>query len=204
MRISHTELDLCARNPTLWYASRKATNSHPFRMGYDRALRLAIFHLHNTSSETAGRARLAELISKHQFRDAGRVSEIENSLEDYIEWSSTEKLKVAGVQVRIAARWGFLELRGELGRLDVTADGYRAVIFSEVPENWRSQLRMPLIQAAVGIRAGRPTDEVHVGFQRLDGSGLETECYSNRDLANAQQRFCNLGVVLKKMSAQKS
>jgi len=133
-------------------------------MGYERVLRLSIFHFHHTPS-VAARDYLARMIRRHHLGNVGRISEIEISLDRYITWATQERLKVAATKVNIAYELGFLELRGEIGCVDVTDWGYRAVVLGKVPQDWEKQLRMPLLQAAVAQMFGRPQDKTEVGFQ---------------------------------------
>jgi len=53
MRISHTDLETCVRNPQDWYVSTRNAPSHGYKMGYERVLRLALFHYHKTSTADA-------------------------------------------------------------------------------------------------------------------------------------------------------
>ena len=203
MKISHGDLDACLRNPRQWFTSKEAS-SHPYRMGYQRALRLAIFHYHrNSASAPQARAYLASMISRHNFRNATKVGQIENELESYISWASTENLRTAGVQVRIGFECGFLELSGEIGRVDVTPTGYRAIVLRPPPQDWQNQLRMPLIQTAVSATYGRPVGEVEVGFQRLDSTDLQTTSYDTTQLRDARDSFRTLGRAVQQLSRRR-
>jgi hypothetical protein len=199
MRISHTELETCLGNPPNWYVAVRTASSHGYKMGYERSLRLTIFHYHKTSAAEA-RQYLDKMVKKHNFKNAARVTEIENGLESYIHWAESESLKVADTRIKITLPVGFLELRGEVGRVDVTAAGYRAVLLSQPPPDWQQQLRMPLIQAAIGAMYGRPPDKIAVGFQELDGSNLETVVYGRRQISAAEQRFRLLGETVRRLS----
>lgn len=201
MRISHAELDVCLGNPRYWFASRNAS-SHPYRTGYDRALQLTIYHYHRTSAQEA-RAYLASIISEQEFKNATKVSQIENGLESYIIWAHTENLRPAAVKPNISFACGFLELRGELGRIDVTPSGYRAIILKGPPVGWQDQLRMPLIQDAVSETYGRPADEIEVGFQRPDSTDLQTVCYDAKHRERARTRFRTLGRAIQRVSRAK-
>jgi hypothetical protein len=198
MRIAHGDLEACLRNPQQWFSSMSST-SHPYKMGYDRALLLSIFHYHKTSAIEA-RNYLSAIIQRHNFNNASRVMRIEADLEEYIRWGVAQNLRTAAVQMKIQLLSGFLELRGEVARLDVTTLGYRAVLLKEPPSGWRTQLRMPLIQLAVSGTYARPAGEIEVGFQRLDGSGLETACYSAREIRSAVARFGILGRQIRRLS----
>jgi hypothetical protein len=168
-------------------------------MGYERTLRLTIFYYHKTSADEA-RRYLEQMMRKHNFKNAARVSEIEASLESYIDWTKSERLKVADTQVKITFALGFLELRGLVSRVDVTAIGYRAVFLGPAPPNWQLQLRMPLIQAAISKMYSRPTEKVAVGFQEADGSSLQTLVYESKQIHAAERRFRVLGEVLRRAS----
>jgi hypothetical protein len=199
MRISHTQLETCLASPRTWYRTALAAESHPYLMGYERVLRLSIHHFHKSSS-AAARDYMAEMIRKHNLRNVSRVNEIEISLDRYIRWSIAEALKVADTKVNIGHQLGFLELRGEIGRVDVTSTGYRAVLLGKVPVDWEKQLRMPLIQAAVALMYGRSQDNTEVGFQELDASNLAAKLYSDRQIQKAQRTFMALGQILRRIA----
>jgi hypothetical protein len=197
MRISHIQLELCLANPRGWYRTAITAVSHPYLMGYDRVLRLSIFQFHQTSARTA-RNYMTQMIRKHNFRNAQRVHQIEASFERYLAWASAEGPRVADTSVNIACEIGFLELRGQISRIDVTATGYRAVLFGEVPVDWRTQLRMPLIQFAIARMYGRPQDRTEVGFQNLDGGNLVTSLYTEHQIDKARRRFMALGRIVRR------
>jgi hypothetical protein len=167
-------------------------------MGYDRVLRLSIFRFHQASAQVA-RDYMAQMVRRHHFKDVGRVREIEFSLERYIAWGSAEVLRVADTNIRVACEVGFLELRGQISRIDVTATGYRAVLLGEVPADWHSQLRMPLIQLAVASMYGRRQDRTEVGFQNLDASNLVTSLYTEQQVERARRRFMALGRIVRRI-----
>jgi hypothetical protein len=201
MRISHTQLESCLANPRNWYLAAIAGESHPYLMGYDRVLRLSISRFHHASAQVA-RDYMAQMVRRHHFKDASRVREIEFSLERYIAWASAEVLRVADTNVKIACEIGFLELRGLVGRIDVTATGYRAVLLGEVPADWHSQLRMPLIQLAVASMYGRRQDRTEVGFQNLDASNLVTSLYTEQQVERARRRFMALGRIVRRIQGE--
>lgn len=199
MRISHIELESCRSNPRRWYLSSLTSSSHPYKMGYDRLLRYALAHFHNTSAADA-RRYLANGIAKHDFRNAKRVTEIENSLESYIDWAASVRLRIADVNARLEFLEGYLELRGEISRVDVTTAGYRAVLLTDPPNEWKTHLRMPLIQSAISSIYGRPATEIQVGFQNLDGTDLAVVSYGTRRLEEARAEFRTLGRRIRRLS----
>jgi hypothetical protein len=197
MRISHTQLESCLASPRTWYRATLAAESHPYLMGYERVLRLSIGRFHKSSS-SAARDYMAEMIRKHNLRNVSKINEIEISLDRYVKWATGEGLKVADTKVNLTYQMGFLELRGEIGRVDVTSTGYRAVLLGKVPDGWEQQLRMPLIQDAVALMYGRPQNKMEVGFQELDASNLATRIYSERQIQKAQHKFMALGRIVRR------
>jgi len=198
MRVSHTQLEACLANPRGWYRTSVEAQSHPYLMGYERVLRLSIFHFHK-SSGPAAQSYMATMIRRHNLKNIRRINEIEISLERYLQWAAAERLKVADTKANISYQVGFLELRGQIGRVDVVSSGYRAVLLSDAPVDWDQQLRMPLIQAAVARMYGRPQDKTEVGFQRPDASNLFTRCFSDQQVQKAKRKFEALGRMLRKI-----
>lgn len=203
MRISHTMIESCLANPRQWYTSTSSAASHPYKMSYSRALQLAILQYHRVSLRVA-QQYLDNLIKKHHFKDVRRVTKMESDLLSYIRWATSERVKMVDFKVNISLPSGFLELRGEIGRVDITATGYRAVLFGRPAANWQQQLRMPLIQVAIGQMYGRPTEDVAVGFQELDGSNLQTIIFTAAQTTSAQRRFRTLGETLRKLSTPRT
>jgi hypothetical protein len=145
---------------------------------------------------------MAQMVRRYDFKDPGRVHEIELGLERYIAWASAEVLRVADTNIKIACEIGFLELRGQVSRIDVTATGYRAVLLGNVPADWHSQLRMPLIQLAVASMYGRRQDRTEVGFQNLDANNLVTSLYTDQQVEKARRRFMALGRIMRRIQRE--
>jgi hypothetical protein len=202
MRISHTQLESCLASPRTWYRTSLAAESHPYLMGYERVLRLSIFHFHK-STGPAAHDYMTKMIRRHALKNVSRINEIEASLDRYIRWATAEGLKVADTKVNIVHQIGFLELRGEIGRVDVTSKGYRAVLLGKAPDAWEQQLRMPLIQIAIASMYGRPQEKMEVGFQQLDASKLATKLYSDDQIQRAQRKFIALGRIVRRIAKAK-
>jgi len=86
-----------------------------------------------------------------------------------------------------------------VGRVDITTNGYRAVLLGAAPEDWKNQLRMPLIQLAVASMYNRPANQTEVGFQNLDGSKLTTTLYSRSQIERAGRKFEALGRAIRRL-----
>jgi hypothetical protein len=203
MKISHTQLESCLANPSGWYRASLAAVPHPYMMGYDRVLRLSITRFHKSSRPSDARQYLAEMIRKHNLTNVDRIREIETNLDRYIKWATTQRLKVADTKLNIAYQVGSIELRGEVGRVDVTSLGYRAILFGSAPADWEKQLRMPLIQSAIAEIYSRSREKTTVGFQKLDASSLATTTYSEAEIQRAERRFRALGRTLNEIAETK-
>lgn len=197
MNVSHTQLEECRSNPRTW-VSAKAGPAQQFSYGYNQALVHAI-HKYHRSAEDGDLARryLQDLIDKN-FTNEVRSEQIQDWLDSYIKWHRGSGTLVADTKFRIKLNLGvLLELRGEVHRLDVLpSGGYRAILLGDYPQNWRNQLRMSLLQRAVANRYGRPVQDIAVGVQHLDGSGLLVRSYSQSEISRAENDFRNLSTTI--------
>jgi len=207
MRIPHTQLELCRSNPAHWLKLRLkpgGASAPQFGMTYDRALRLAI-HCFHKSDEVFTRRYLEDLILRQQqkkkFMNRPRVDAIRKDLESYMKWrrSSSDTVIDSDFLLKDAGNT-FLTIGGKISRLDLTADGYRAVLFGMPNPNWKQELRMPLIQSLVSEMYNRPLQEISVGFQRLDGKNLQITTYSAMEIKKALKQFRSLAETIEKQS----
>ncbi len=194
MRISHTELEHCQRRPHRWLREKASAQAHGFPMSYRRALLSSIYEFHKQGSAPQARRYLREKINKYDFKDSSKVKTITHSLNAYIAWANKSSLINIDYRVRIKLDvGGLLELRGEVGRVDMTQRGYRAIILKEPPPHWQQQLRMPLIQKAIAEQFGRPLTLTEVGFQELDGTALTCTSFTRAQIKTAAKKFRDLG-----------
>jgi len=204
MKISHTELQACLQRPRGWLREKLTAPSHPFSMGYNRALLLSIYNYHRTRQASIARQYLHEIIQRHEFKDLARIGDVEIAFEAYVLWCETENLAVADSHILIRFGSGFLTLVGEVSRVDVTAEYYRAVLLGPFTPDWQRQLRMPLIQKAVSEKFARPIEEVAVAVQQLDGSNLQVRSYSKALLTRSERRFVQLSQQMQRHAGNSS
>jgi hypothetical protein len=81
----------------------------------------------------------------------------------------------------------------------MTPNGYRGVLLGVPPRGWRDQLRMPLLQRALCIHYARPVEEIEVGIQEPDGSGLNVTRFSPKRMREAEREFLALGEEIKRL-----
>jgi len=201
MIISHIELQKCLMHPREWVASKKNKESHGWSLGYSQALKLAIRHYHKTGSERSAREYLKEVIRRNKFKNKTRIDELLVDQDLYIKWHKESSTIVADSFVKInLGVGGFLELGGLIGRVDITTDGYQGILFGTPVPDWKTQLRIPLIQRALSEQYGRPLTEVAVGFQRLAGGESEVVTVPDGDVKEAERAFKALGERVRRLT----
>jgi hypothetical protein len=202
MKISHKQLEECRQQPRQWLVNVTGSYAGPRRLGYAQVLQLAIQRYHKDDSVAGARQHLATLMARANFQNAVRVSLTETSLDSYIDWHSTSGTVTADHRVRLLLDFqGYLVLSGEVSRVDITPEGYRGILLGVPPRGWRDQLRMPLLQRALSRKYARPLNEIWIGVQDLDGSGLEIARFASRRITEAEREFLDLGQRVRELVA---
>jgi hypothetical protein len=195
MKISHTQLDSCRKNPRSWIQEQASPSFGP-RFGYNQALTNAIHRFHK-SGDAEGVHRFLELSIERHFKDETRSAQIVEWLDSYIGWCRQSRVLVSDSRFNIRLSCGvWLELSGQIHRLDTVNSGYRAILLGDYPVNWRNQLRMPLLQRAIASRYERPEGEIEMGVQQLDGSGIDIQKYTSQEINAAKTEFKQLSSTL--------
>ena len=200
MRISHAELEECIRDPAAWVAAKFDTSKKGGpRGGYDLCLREGIFRFHKTGDSINARGHIEQTVVKRNLVNRLRIEDILERFDAYVYWFNNSGVIVADHRARLNFDLGSgLILGGTVSRLDVTSDGYRAILLTKIRPGWQEELRMRLIQRAMARKYGRPEAEVAVGYQELDASNIETALYSKEELdeAEVKSRGLALGVMV--------
>ena len=193
MRISHAELENCISNPHRWIAQRIGPSVGGPRTGYDGATKLAIYKFHATSRRLDAERHLDDLLVRLRLTNAVHSERARNNLSSYIDWVIRESPAVSNWKLRLefdlGAGW---ILGGEVSRVDIdlSSGGYHGILIGNRLDNWRRQVRLPLIQRALAARLQRPEAEIFIGFQNVDGSNLEVVSFPRaiRDQAEGSAR----------------
>jgi hypothetical protein len=87
---------------------------------------------------------------------------------------------------------------GELCRLDlILTGGYGVWQFrSKNPDEWRTELRMPIIQGVTAKLLVVPPSEIIVGMVSFEERYIDTHSYSNEEINAAFDEFFNLVMFL--------
>lgn len=188
MKISHRELEDCLRDPSGWVATKLSPSSGGPRGGYDFCLREGIYRFHKTEDPAEARRYIEQTTSRRKLTNRLRLESVLERFDAYVYWFLNSGLIVADHRSRLDFDLGSgVSLGGQISRLDMMPDGYRAVLLGKIPPGWRQELRMPLIQRGAARKYSRPEDEVSVGLQELDASNLETVSFSPTELDEAEE-----------------
>lgn len=204
MRVSAAELGVCRSDPARWVRTKLSPSSGGPRPGFAGVTKLAIYRYHSTGSADVAREHLRTLLAR--FRSEFMKAEAEANLDAYIAWCMRESPAVAARKARLNFDLGSgVILGGDVSRVDadIVSGGYRAVLLGDAPAGWQRELRMPLIQRAIGRGFNRDELDVRVGFQRLDGSNLQVVSFATVDLDAAEQAARELaGAIAREWLAQ--
>jgi hypothetical protein len=150
-------------------------------------LREGIYHFHKTGDAAAARTYIERTTSKRKLVNRLRLDGILTGFDSYLHWFETSGVIVADHRSTLDFDLGSeLTLGGTVSRLDITSDGYRAILLASRTPRWQQEIRIPLVQRAMAVKYGRPEDELSVGYQGLDGTDLEVVVYSQTDLDQAE------------------
>ena len=149
MRLSHSQLESCRADPRRWVREQAAAGPGFARFGYNRALKFAIYRFHRSNDAIDAQRHLEYLM--RNFASTERKLQCQNRLNAYIQWANNVSLVVADTRITLDLDLGSgTTLGGEISRLDVEPSGDYRIVLLDTPEpNWRSSLRLPLIQVGI-------------------------------------------------------
>ena len=188
MRISAAELEQCRQDVAGWVRAKLYPTGQGPRPGYATAVRHAIYRFHKIGNEAEARGHLRGLLDR--FQNDVQKAGAGRDFEAYLRWHRLNQPIVASHRVRLSyPLGGGVLLGGEVSRVDVDVvqGGYRAVLLGTPRPDWRSEIRLPLIQLGIADRFQRGAAEVRVGFQHLDGSNFSLVSFSGPELQAAEQ-----------------
>ena len=187
MRITHKQLETCRKDPIGWVADNiSSQGSSIFLRNFDQCLEQAVFQFHKTRQADLSKVYLENRMKSAKFSDVEIFEDTRMKLNSYIAWFVNSGVTVAGGRFLLSMDLGSdITLGGFIGRIDLTQNGYRAILLENIMPAWDEDLRMPLIQIGIAKAFGRPINEVSVGIQELDASNLVVCCFKPEELATA-------------------
>ena len=197
MRIRHGELEECLSDPQKWVAAKLAPTGGGPRAGYDHCLREGLYRFHKTEDVAAARLYIERTATNRGLVNRLRVEQLQVRFDTYIQWYESSGVVVADhrSQLDFDLDSGLI-LGGTVSRVDITSDGYRAILLGLRKPSWQQETRMPLIQRAMATRYERPEDEISVGYQNLDGGELDVVTYSQSVLNEAENLARQLALTV--------
>ncbi len=194
-KISHSQLAQCQRNPSQWVSKQVNTT---FRgTSYNHCLREGICRFHRDGNLQEAREYTKKLFQSYRLNNKPRIQNSLARFDAYINWFQNEKITTIDSRVRLRFNLGHdLSLGGFILRVDMTPQGYRAILLDEISLRWEEELRMPLIQRGLARFYHRSENKFAVGIQELDSSNLVETSYSRADIDDAEQIVRQLAEVV--------
>ena len=188
MRISHREIIELRADLKGWVAKKKTAAKGFMRAGYAQATRLGIYKYHRVGNLSVAQSHLSGLMDRLELVDQARRDRAEDDLKAYHSWWR----KAGRIYVQDRLRLGMILpgnfiLGGDVPRIDFDSSNetYHGVLLGTADPNWKADLRTPILQAAIANRLSRDVDDIRVGVQSLDGSGLDLMQYSAKQVQRA-------------------
>jgi hypothetical protein len=145
-----------------------------------------------------GRARIEQAASRRNLTNRLRIDDVLVRFDAYVHWVSDSGTVVADVRVGIDLDLGSdVILGGQIGRVDITADGYRGVLLGRFNHDWQHELRLPLIQRALASKYDRAESAFAIARQELDRTDLQTLQFSTSEIDAAEQTARNLASTIR-------
>ena len=83
-------------------------------------------------------------------------------------------------------------LPGRYRDLYLTSSAYNVWLFAKQPLDWRSELRLPLIQLAYSKKLSVGVDEIRVGIYDFSAASYTDYCFNEHEIADARLEFTEL------------
>lgn len=187
IRISHTEFSSAQQDFPRWWRAKQTPTTSGRMLGYAQVVKLSIYKFHKEQGNRASALAHFDRLVTGRLTNAQKIFRARLQLESYVDWYARSAVIVADQRVRLSLSLGAdVVFGGEISRLDVSGNRYRAVLLSPAaPRNWQSETRIPLIQLAIARKYERDDQDVAVGVQLLDGTGLAEVTFGFDELATA-------------------
>lgn len=177
MRLSHSRLEEVRRDPTILRATGAPA---PRKFSRFRALQFSTYKVHSEGLDQA--IKHLERLYARNFKRPEGLSPLVDRLRAYDANYRALGTMVVETNVRIELAVTSADaLIGEVARIDLDpiSGGSRLWLLAQSTDEWRSQLRMPLLQRWLSGRLGAPDSDVTVGFYFFDAGRYESESFTS-------------------------
>jgi hypothetical protein len=210
MKIPLRELEEARRNPDAYLRKRRSSGGFNFNpKSKYRTLVRSINTFHRNGNDSMFAQDYLEVNFAKQFKEQKQLAHYIEILGQYIldfKDSGATVFRVKDILVvPLAPEFtdaGF-HISGEIPRLDITADGYTAWLFSNKQVDWENEIRLPLIQSAYAEILNVDEQEVNVNIYDFVANEHKSFRFSEPELKDSKtelHRTLNLIQNLEKLN----
>jgi hypothetical protein len=198
MKIPLRELEQVRNDPRAYLRKRERPGGSDF-YGKSKYLTLqrAVFHYHEEKGDLDSARKYLEDAHARQFKDQRSLQGWLDQLNNYA--AAFRRLGNSVFKVRDQLKLSLPEaisrevsLTAQIPRLDLTSKGYAVWLFSKVPVDLRSELRLPLIQETYSKKLSAALDEITVGVYDFATANYESYSFSQREVNRATDELGQL------------
>lgn len=193
-KISLTELEDVRKDPSAFKKKKETGKGFFPNKSLFQTLKRSIYEYHKENNASVAMNYLEDRLE--QFKNRSKCKKAIEDLQWYI--SEYQKLNWAtalrkhNITIPLSTKQAdSLKVSGEINRIDFHPNGaYAAWLFIKGNgENWRNELRMPVIQNAVGVELGAEPAMVHVGVYCFEDHVTYLHNFSNSDIRRAHSEL---------------
>ncbi len=189
-KISLTELEEVRRDPVAYKKKREGgTGFYPSKSVF-QTLKRAIYEYHKNTDALAAMNYLEDGLESFKSRASCEkaVGDLQWYIIEYQRLGWATFLKKHNISIPLSTQYlDSLKVTGEISRIDMHPNGTYAVwLFNKGSAgNWQNELRMPIIQNAVGVELGAPPEQIHVGIYTFEDHAVNIHNFTNSDIKRA-------------------
>jgi len=158
-KISLTELEEVRVDPLAYKKKHDTVKRYFNNKSFFQTLKRAIYEYHNNTNAVAAMDYLENGLEKFKTRTLCEkaVDDLQWYIAEYQKLNWPTVLKKHNISIPLSTQFAdSLKVTGAIHRIDMHPNGpYAAWLFSRgKPKDWLNELRMPIIQNAVGVELG--------------------------------------------------
>jgi hypothetical protein len=192
------ELEQVRNDPRAYLRKRERPSGSDF-YGKSKYLTLqtAVFHYHEEKGDLDIARKYLQDAYARQFKDQRSLQVWLDQLNNYA--AAFRRLGNSVFKVRAQLKLSLpeaisqeLSLTARIPILDLTTKGYAVWLFSKVPVDLRSELRLPLIQETYSKKLSAALDEITVGVYDFATANYESYSFTQREVNRATDELGQL------------
>lgn len=200
-KISLTELEEVRRDPKGFKKNKDDGTTFRGNKSVFQTLKRSIYEYHKNTDPVAAMSYLEEGLES--FKNRAPCKKAVEDLQWYIAehqkrgWATI--LRKYNITIPLSTHYfDSLKITGEISRIDMHPNGaYAAWLFSKGSSgNWQNELRMPIIQNAVGVDLAAAPEQVHVGVYFFEDHIVDIHCFSNSEIRRAHLELEDLFIKM--------